>query len=78
MSWRDMQLARGADHHVSHIMIDNRIFPWMRNDRVEHHALAGRDRICGNSVERVFRVSIGVNRNWPTKARWNKALLPLK
>ena len=63
MSRRDLQLARGANHHVSHVMIDDRIFPRLRNDRVENDALAGRDRICGNSAERVFRVSIGVNRS---------------
>src|SRR5438067_973805 len=57
----NLELARGANHHVSHVMIDDRILPRPGDDRVEHYALARRDRIRGNSAESMFRVTVGVN-----------------
>src|SRR5690348_15053542 len=42
-------------------MVDDRILSRLRDDRVEHHALARRNRISGNSAERMFRVIVWVN-----------------
>src|ERR1051325_3151557 len=57
----DVQFARGANHHVSHVMIDNRILAWLRYDRVEYHALSGCDGVSGNTLECVSCVTVRVN-----------------
>ena len=61
MSWSDLQLAGCANRHCAHAVIDDWILARLRHDGVENDALTGRDRICGNSAKRMFRVSVGVN-----------------
>src|ERR1041385_1934185 len=42
-------------------MVDDRILSRMRDDGVEHYALARRNRVSGNSAERMVRVTVGIN-----------------